>query len=573
MDQYAARRWVPRWTDWSLVLAGYATLLVATASAYPGDTRDYADSIVARFADRDLYFWEFGHLLWRPVGYAVTAAARLAGEGASESLYSLTVRTLIDISIAAGALTLVVFLAWLKRLGIARTPAVLATLAMALSCALLNYDQTGTAYVPALSMLCVALWSVTRADDVAPGRASLAAAAALSCSVLLWLPMVLAVPAVVISPLVLRGNSVERRRASATAFALSALFIESAYVLVIVVKEIHSVSALTTWIAAASHGIRDSGGVARATVGFARSVLSTDRLGIIAKRHMLGDPFNPATVGDVVRGGLYRLVVFYLAAATIVISLLRTSAGRRVLFLFALFAAPVLVLAVAWQGGDLERYLALFPALFITLAAALATISPGAQKVAAVGIVMALCALNLPDFDRSKSSHVCAEVARRLALVPADTGNSPLVVTPLNSDELTQGRGLCPSVAQIEDANRLRVVGLITPHERLAPYWRAVFAADAEKAWRAGDRVWLSTRAYAARPAPEWAWAEGDEPKVHWRDVSAFFGRLQHGESMGDDDEFVEIPPTSGNLTILDSVAGSIQSDSKGIVAAGRSKR
>jgi len=573
LGRYSARQWVSSRPDSLLVLAGYAVLLVATASAYPGDTRDYANSIVARFAHRDLYFWEFGHLLWRPIGFAVAAAARLAQGGSPASLYPLTVRSLVDISVAAGALTLVAFLAWLKRLGIARTPAVVATLAMGLSCALLNYEQTGTAYVPALSMLCVALWSIARVDDVAPGRVSLLALAAISLSVLLWLPMIFAVPAVVLSPLVLRGYNPARRRASATSLALSALFIECAYAAVVMMKGIHSVPALTSWIAAASHGIHDSGGVARAAVGFARSVLSTDRLGIIAKRHMLGDPYNPASVGDIVRGGLYRLVLFYVAAAVIAIALLRSSTGRRVLMQFVLFAVPVLVMAVAWQGGDLERYLALFPALFMTLAVALATISRGAQRVAAVGIVMAFSALNIPDFDRSKTTRACAEVARRLAFIPADTVNPPLVVTPLNSDELTQGRGLCPAAAQLEDANKLRVVGLITPHERQAPYWRAVFATDVEKAWRAGDRVWLSTRAYANRPAPEWGWAEGDDPRVHWRDLSAFFGRLQHAEAIGGDDEFVEIPPTSANLTILDSVAGSVQTETKGFVAGRRRDR
>lgn len=571
MERYVARRWVFDRLDLVLVVACYAVVLTATASTYPGDTRDYANSIVARFAGRDLYFWEFGHLLWRPLGYVVVAVSRPMHDATHASLYPVTIRSLIDISVAAGALALVAFLAWLERLGIARTPAVVATLAMALSCALLNYDQTGTAYIPALSMLCVALWSVARADDLSPGRVSLLALAALSLSVLLWLPMIFAVPAVVFSPLVLRGDSPGRRSASIRLFALCALCIECAYAAALLKKGIHSVPSLLSWISSASHGIHDSGGVARATVGFARSVLSTDRLGIIAKRHMLGDPFNPATLGDVVRGGLYRLVVFYLVAALIAIALFRTRSGRRVLVEFALFAAPVLVMAVAWQGGDLERYLALFPALFLTVAAALAMISSGAQRVVAVAVVLALSALNIPDFDRGKTTRVCATVARRLASVP--TGNTPLVVTPLESDVLTQGRGLCPLAAQVEHANNLRVIGLIAPHESPALNWRATFASDVEKAWREGDRVWLSTRAYAARPAAEWGWAEGDDPRVHWRDVPAFFGRLEHTRPTGGVDEFVEILPTSANLTILDSASGSVQSDPKGFVATRRHQR
>jgi hypothetical protein len=555
------------------VLVGYAALLAATSSAYPGDTRDYANSIVARFADRDLYFWEFGHLLWRPLGFALAAAERLAPGASRESLFSLAVSTLVAISIAAGAVALVAFLAWSKRIGIARTPAIVATLAMGLSCALLNYDQTGTAYVPALSLLCVALWSVARADDAMPARVPVLGMAALSLSVLLWLPMIFTLPAVVLSPLVLRGNNAARRRVSATALALSALFVECAYAAVVVVKGIHSVPALQSWIASASHGIHDSGGVARAIVGFARSVLSNDRLGIVAKRYMLGDPYNPQTIGDVVRGGLYRLAIFYLAAAAIVIALVRTSHGRRVLALLGLFAAPVLVLAVAWQGGDLERYLALFPALFMTLGVALAMISPGSQRVVAVAIVIALSALNIPEFARSKTDHVCADIARRLAPLPGNVRNPPLVVTPLNSDELTEARGLCPAVVQLEEAKKLRVIGLITPHESEAPNWRSVFATEVEKAWREGDAVWLSERAYAKRPAAEWGWTEGDDPRIRWHDFPTFFGRLQRVDSVRGDDEFVKVLPTTGNVTFLDSVAGSVRLGTKGFVAGRRRDR
>jgi hypothetical protein len=570
MEWGSARKWLSSRAGWMFILATYAGLRVATASTYAGDTRDYANSIVARFGDRDLYFWEFGHLLWRPVGYAAVFVARLTPGGEQASSFPLTVRLLVDMSVVAGALTLIAFLAWLKRLGVAWMPAVVATLAMGLSCTLLNYAQTGTAYIPALSLLCVALWSVARADDIAPGRISLLGVAAISLSVLLWLPMIFVVPAVVLSPLVLRGDTPTRRHVTGMTFALAALFIECAYGAVVLVKGLHSFPALTSWVASASHGIHDSGGLSRAIVGFARSVLSTDQLGLVAKRHMLGDPYNPASLGDVVRGGLYRLVVFYGAIAAIIILLVRTSRGRRALIEFALFAAPVLVMAVAWQGGDLERYLPLFPALFMLLAVALAAIPPAAQRVAAAGVVVALCVLNIPDFDRGKTTRVCAEVARRLAFVPADTTHPPLVVTPLNSDEVTQARGLCASVAQLEDAKRLRVVGLITPHEKLARLWRTVFATDVTKAWSAGSRVWLSTRAYATRPASDWGWAEGDDPSVHWRDLSAFLGRLDRARSRGNGDEFVEILPTSANLRILDSAAGSVQLDTMRFIAAPR---
>jgi hypothetical protein len=552
----------------SIVLSAYATIIALSASTFPGDTRDYANSIVARHAGRDLYFWEFGHLLWRPLGYLLVLVSRPFRVGiAEQSEYLVAVHSLIAISIVAGAIALLAFLAWVIRLRVPRTTAVAATLAMAMSCALLNYAQTGTAYLPALAMLCVGLWAIARADDNPSSRLPLAASA-LAASVLLWLPMVLAVPAACASPMLLRGDNASRRRASCKTFVLTTIIVAVAYIIVVLIKGVDSASALTAWMSAASHGIRDSAGVARASVGFARSIVSSDQLGIIAKRHMLGDPFNPASIRDVVRGGLYRFALFYFSGLIIVTVLVRSLAGRRTLLFLAISALPVLALAVLWQGGDLERYLALFPAIFLTVATALAMLPRRTYAVSGAILVVGLFALNMPDYLRSRSDLTCARLARRLSAIPRDAGKKALVVTPLNSDELTQVRGLCPDVSLLEDANSPNVIGLVTPHESSAPSWRRVFAANVAKAWRAGARVWVSKRAFVAKPAAQWVWTEGDEPRVHWRDFPTFFRALQHSEPRGVDDEFVEIPPSPRNIAIVNALTGSTLTSKQPFVVA-----
>lgn len=284
--------------------------------------------------------------------------------------------------------------------------------------------------------------------------------------------------------------------------------------------------------------------------------MSSDQLGIIAKRHLLGDPFNPASMLDVVRGGLYRMALFYLSGLIVVVALVRSVAGRRTLLFLAMSALPVLALAVLWQGGDLERYLALFPAIFLTVATALAMLSRRTCVVGGGLLIIGLTALNVPDYLRHNSELTCARLAHRLSAIPRDDGRKALVVTPLNSDELTQVRGLCPDVSLLEDAGSPNVIGLVTPHESTAPSWRRIFAANVAKAWRAGSRVWLSKRAFAAKPASQWAWAEGDEPRVHWRDFPTFFRALQHSELGAVDDEFVEIVPSPKNIAIVNDLAG-----------------
>src|SRR6202030_3009590 len=65
---------------------------------------------------------------------------------------------------------------------------------------------------------------------------------------------------------------------------------------------------------------------------------------------------------------LWKLALFYLLLLALGIGLLRSPRGRRLLGLFAVAALPTIGFAVAWQGGDLERYLPLYPFLFLAVA-------------------------------------------------------------------------------------------------------------------------------------------------------------------------------------------------------------
>ena len=552
MEIASDRRRSARWCAPAGVLCGYGLLLALTASADPGDTRDYAKSITERFAGRDLFFWESGHLLWRPLGYLLVLSTHPAREGiSSAAFYADVVHSLTAISVAMGAVALLAFLAWAQRLGIATIPAVGATLALATTCAFLNYAQTGTAYLPALAMLIVGLWSLTAADDRSTSR-DIVPALSLAASVLFWLPMMFVVPVAAASPLILRGDGRRRRIAAVWACVLSGALVVTAYLAVSLVKRIYSLSDFRGWMIVASHGIQNSGGVSRAAIGLARSVLSTEQLGITAKRYLLGDPYSPATVADVVRAGLYRVALFYGAMGVLLVSLARKRRHARVLAFLVLTAIPVLAFALAWQGGDLERYFALFPALFLAIGVALSGLPPRRSTLCAAAIVVLLGAFNLHDFSRGEARRTCAMLRTRLRSVPASPSTHTLLVT-LSADQLTSLRGRCPDARELDRPDALGVLGLFTPHSTDADQWRQLFAERALDEWRNGGRVLISTGLLAARPPKEWHWAEGDDPRVHWRDFPAFFDRLAPGDLGRAENSFVEVVASAANAAVLDS--------------------
>lgn len=553
MEVDVDRRRTARWIAPAAVLCAYGLLLAVTASADPGDTRDYANSIVHRFSGDDLFFWESGHLLWRPLGYLVVLLAHPAhAEISRATLYADVVHTLTTISILMGAVALLAFLAFLRRMQLRAIPAAGATIAMALSCAFLNYAQTGTAYIPSLAMLIVALWSLAVGDE-RPASHGIAPAIAFAASVVFWLPMMFVVPVAAASQIILRGDGRRRRIAAVGACVLSGALVLAAYISVALVEHIHSLSGFRAWLTVASHGVHDSGGVARAAIGLARSVLSTEQVGLTAKRHMLGDPYAPATLADVVRAGLYRVALFYAAGGIVVVTLARHRLRARVLALLVITAVPVLAFAIAWQGGDLERYLALFPALFFAVGAALSALPQRRGVLCTAVVIVVLGAFNLRDFSRGAAARACATLATRLRSVPAAASGPTLLVT-LRSDELTAMRGRCPDAPVLHQPNLPSVLDLFSPHVAGGDQWRRLFADRALRTWRDGGRVWVSARLLDPRPPAEWHWAEGDDPQVHWRDFPAFFNRLALGELGSGKNSFVEVVASPANVAALDSL-------------------
>src|SRR5262249_4514379 len=146
----------------------------------------------------------------------------------------------------------------------------------------------------------------------------------------------------------------------------SAIFYGSAAAL----QGIYTPHGFIQWMSASSHGIT-TGGFTRMVFGFARSFVNMGNDGVMFKRFLLHDPFNPVSLLDLVRVSLGKFLLFYLVLAILLVALLRTAQGRRFLAFLSLTALPVVTFAGFWQGGDMERYFPLYPAIFLSLAYAL----------------------------------------------------------------------------------------------------------------------------------------------------------------------------------------------------------
>ena len=538
----------------ALVVSVYLGLLVLTHTSAQGDTSLYAASLIERLHGRPADFWEFGHAIWRPLVIVLFRLLHPTIDASDAVVFEQVVNVMTGLAMLGGAAGLIAFQSWMERLELPHWPALAGTIALGAASAYVGYAQTGSSYIPSVAMLIVGLRAMAANDRRQHARTIAEASMAFALAVLFWFPMVLAVPAGVISAIVLRGDSGSRRRVAGAVCLLSGMMTVVAYAAVAYLAGVRSVADLRTWMAAATHDIVGIGGVPRAIVGFGRSLVNMDRLGLVAKRYLLHDPYNSATVADIARAGLLRLALLYALLAGVAVALMRRPPGRGALVFLMLTAVPVVGFALKWQGGDLERYLALFPALFLAVALAIASLPSSAQRTLGGAVALLMVAVNVPAISRAASVQECETLAHRIESVPRADARAIVIITPHELDEITSFASICPASPLLKTNNPPRIYGLVTANNLRAPLWREQVAARAARAWASGGHLWVSRRAFADAPDVSSKWAEGDDPTVHWRDFPQLFRQLDVGAPVGGADGFVEILPTGRSKAALDKV-------------------
>jgi hypothetical protein len=525
----------------------YVAATAATAALFWGDTVDYAENALD-----GRHFWEFGHLLWRPLGWLLARALLPLPDflGGRDGI--------------PGAAALYLAVSWLCGLGatlllrgllssVVRRPwaADVATLFFVLSQAFLNYAQSGTSYVPGLCFLLLGCRLLAHARHAAaPAWMALAAGAALAVSVLLWVPYVWALPAAGLLPVFHDGFSWPRLRL--TLLAAAGCAVVGAVVYGAVLLDLHKTSPaeVRAWVAESQHGIANIKGVSRAAFGFPRSFIHMGQDGVLFKRYLVKDPLNPVSLTDLLRLSLWKIAFFYVAMLSLAVGLLFAPADRRLLGLLAAAALPNLAFAVSWQGGDMERYLALYPFLFLAVGGLLASDkAPLVCRLVTAAFFVAAGVTNVAAMARPV-------VRQREAAIDAQAAevqrlDDRAVVLGINDDvpHLRRDFPLNPR------GHRLPTMRSVAePNQAGSEKWRQVLRQRVLETWDHGGEVWVAERLFAERPRPEWGWVEGDDPHLKWAEIHAVFKDMERGRTVGGEDGYVLLPDSPHNRTVIEAL-------------------
>jgi hypothetical protein len=533
----------------------YLVAMFFTRAYFMGDTMDYVIAITERAAARDYFFWEFGHLLWRPLGFVLfKISAPLTGRFVGGDGQASATLVLLGLSLIGGLVAVLSLYGVLNRVCRAKVSVLFSMLGFIGAQSFLNYSHTGAPYIPGLALLLLGMYLL-----IAQGtrqKPSLlwggVAGISLAGSGLFWLPFILGIPAALLAPLLLLGFTKQRLRLSLLAAGVGALLGAGVYFAVMAHIGIHNFQEFRLWVAKTSRTTGSSNrGISRAIFGFARSFINMGNDGMLFKRYLLHDPFNPVSVLDLVRLSLWKLVAFYIFVAALLVSLLTSMNGRRMFVLFLLNVLPVIAFAIYWQGGDPERYLPLYPLLFIALAWVLGSSEVKTLfKYPLVLFVIAMLATNGLVMSKRKLNQQQQTAAGRISELSGMLKPNSWVFTANWQDDLINFNRSFP-LNPVNRNSNLRIGALISPGEPEVAHWQQDFAVRTRSVWMNGGDVWISRRLFSERPRPEWNWVEGDDTRVSWTDLYRYASRFELGPTAGGDDGFVMIVNGEQNRKIL----------------------
>ena len=505
-------------------------------------------------------FWDFGHLLWRPAGWLTLQIARpLVTSVAHHSLRAAVLLVLIGLNCVASVACVICFSAFAGNMVENRWAVAAATVGFFCADGFLNYAHTGNAYVIGLTWLVLGMWMLSIRTKRKYMQEVLAGSA-LALAVLFWFPFVFVIPAAVAIIWIQKPES-ERLRSAVRVVGCCFGFGIAAYTVPVLILQMNSLGDIKAWVLAAGHGQIEPGGfraLARLAFSMPRSLVNMGTDGIILKRFVTHDPYAPVTVPSLLRLGWWKLVAIYLTVCVVGCELWRTSRGRTILLIVALATVPIFFFAVfIFESGSIERYLPLYPFLFLSLGFVLASERTSQfSRIWLMCFVVMAAAVNINGMRRDRLNAEREKVQSRISGLASSLGPNDLVIAVNEQDSLAQFRQNHP-LDDINISSQWHTYDLLEINTERLARWREDFAIRVMRTWENAGTVWIPQRLRQAAPQPEWNWVEGDDKRITWPALNAFVLGLEVGPVVGGEDGFEALLKTDNNRRILTKFIGS----------------
>jgi len=519
----------------------YTILAIKTEAYYQADTWIYIEQIVKAQSETELL--EFGHLFWRPIVKLVYQALLFFSILDDKGDFQLQLfQTLLIVNWIAGIVAVCALTYVTNTLTRNTKISGLTVGILIISNAYLNFIHTGSPYILGLSLLLLSLaFQVHFAVHHKKAIAYLSAVC-LAGSVLIWFLYALTFIYCTVFSFHILSNNKQIRKQALLIGGSGFLLVLLGYITAFFLLHLHSHREIIAWVSASSHGIELSG-VQRAIFGLPKLLIYAAQDGVLIKRYLLHDPFNPVAFEQLLITSLWKVLLFYLVLFSIVFYLISKKAWREA-GVFLTNAIPILLFASFFDGAATERFLPLLPGLLILITDAFVRL----WHIQSVRIIIACLFLGLFIANYSAASKERSEEERRKVeaeLQPIVPKLTPIdrIIT-LNLDDLLDYKRNYPQRPLSKIMNLYWLVELGTPSVH---QWRKNFASTVKSTWKHGGKIWMRRLLMLERPIGT-NWVEGADPYLRWRDFKEVLNKLEVDSSYG---TYYLLLPSGHNRAIL----------------------
>ena len=559
-QESAAKQSIPTAAAYLILCILYFALLAWAKPNYGADPLSYAGDAY-RFAQQHSLantraIWEFGHLIWRPLGVLLLPLFEPLASRFHVSPQLVPLMALITLSTLFTLAATLIVCHITRLLSGSNSAGVIVSILFLTSNAVLNYARSGYPYAPGLAMQLLAVSII-----VTPFRRTsklwlraLVAGGALAASVCFWAPYLVTVPGIIdLSFLWEEGRARAQRLRFSTQISIVAFI---AVVLIfgaaVALNQFRSFSDLSTWVRESSHGWSQSHRLIRLATGLPRSLIAMGDQSLMLKRLYFHDPYAPVTLGQALASLIWKPLLYTLAIAALVWTLTKSQPGRNLLLGAFCCWIPLIFFSVAvFEPGSLSRFLPGFALLFASLGFLATRIHWRNPTTWALALFFSMMiVVNLAWVSPSAGAAQSQNAEDRLqALSRVWKPNSTAVLLSFNDD----GIFYFEAVAPFHPLNQFHFhfLDAVEPGTLRAARFREEFASAVRETWRRGGDVWISRRLVAAKPSPDWGWVEGDAATVPWRTLSGFYRQFQTNASIGGADGFLRIAKNQSNWQLL----------------------
>ncbi len=543
----------------AIVLA-FLVFYIFTIPVEGVDTVRYAADGIKHAQGIQSQFWEFGHLLWRPLAYVgFTTFGGLFESWFHDTDLQATSRFLIILNFVASLGAVIFLWDWMRRFSSAATAAFVA-IAFCGANGFLQQICMGSAYMPAIFCQILALWLLTRAYNAGRSASLWSAGAGLSFALctMFWFPFVISLLGLALSPLLSMSDETRWRERAIRLLKLllpfSASFILVTFVsFVIVVNKagVRDLHGFVKWATDANNGWSQNMNLVRAATGFPRTFYELTADGVLLKRWFLHDPYQPVSLFQIVMGPLLKLAVFYIGMLALVLLMLRVDLRQRLFLVVGSAVIPLVTFAVVvFEAGSTGRYLPAFAFLFVAIAISLQQ----ATKFSLPALLLMFLLVTAPIANlielgagsrataaevRSQKAQLESELTRP-ANVFALTLHEPFYVVPIS-------RPLDHTLW----SSRYEVRDIIEQASTRVLHWRGEFAEATLASWQAGKEVWISASVLQTKPPRGSSWVEGDDKRINWNAVHSFFTQVVTDRASGGPGGFVRVADQPSNRELF----------------------